>query len=632
MATNGDPVTVTAEWALWGKDAGDAGYHLLECSAGTVSRENFDEVLTRYSPGTLEELPQTTISWLSDRAQPSYVGMAIHDAAERVQYDVSGREIVLTSYFCVPFNELAVGSVPYHAMYQKFRQYALPVPDRHRIQVRLEGLERDEPADVFAMQVAALLLTSKPVCIIGADRAGISVDERLRFLDRVVSLLPYGMRSRLSASTWASSTFRDHRLRLFFANARRPGDDHVVVWDQPPAEAINNSYAYDYLCWVSNDVPGRAARLATLTQEMGFSQPDVLRMLELLGIKRGRPTRTAHTQDLVRWEPATPAIISVEDLLTSCAEQLRDGAPAMRPLIGMLREHLQNPTTESCRAQYRTLISRHRLLRDDLPVDKRLRQDLYEVLLKLAFKTPLNYAAYCQVESCVYGQGGQHGLHESLLRAIAAVGLDGLIMRLLVLAAVDKRMLKSSLRKYPPAPEDLLQAAADGRLYRSHGRIIFTVATGHLLELATAQDRVSLRPILNHYGYLAAALSRLYPENPEHQVSWLSRLLRMAHGKELDTLSVRYVLQGASAAPTDALFAAILLMVHRKNTRFVEREYIRHRIMRTRFSSETHEDLLHRLPEYIITETDPEEQKASDRKADPPPKRRSRWPHPIRHQ
>ena len=148
-----------------------------------------------------------------------------------------------------------------------------------------------------------------------------------------------------------------------------------MVWDQPPAEAINNSYAHDYLCWLSKDVPGRVARLATVTQETGFSQLDVLRMLELLGIKRGRPTGMAHTQELVPWVQARPAsIMSVEELLNSCAEQLSDRTPAVMPIIGMLRQHLHNPPPEEYRAQYRVLIRRHRLLREDLPVEKGVRR------------------------------------------------------------------------------------------------------------------------------------------------------------------------------------------------------------------------------------------------------------------
>lgn len=59
-------VPVSAEWALWGTGGRGPGYRLLQCSARAIARQSFEEVLARYSPGTLEILPQVTISWFSD--------------------------------------------------------------------------------------------------------------------------------------------------------------------------------------------------------------------------------------------------------------------------------------------------------------------------------------------------------------------------------------------------------------------------------------------------------------------------------------------------------------------------------------------------------------------------------------
>ena len=95
------------------------------------------------------------------------------------------------------------------------------------------------PRRLLAMRVAALLLTSRGVCVLGADDA--DAGERLEFLDDVMSLLPYGMRSRLAGATWASSTAYDLNLRLFFADARRRGNDHVVFWHQPEHRADRSS-------------------------------------------------------------------------------------------------------------------------------------------------------------------------------------------------------------------------------------------------------------------------------------------------------------------------------------------------------------------------------------------------------
>lgn len=126
---------------------------------------------------------------------------------------------MLPRLFCVPFSKLAVGSISYFTMYEQFQEFLVPERSRDPVVTQLPVTSADAPADCLAMRVAAMLLTTKPVCILGADR--LDVDARLKFLDSVASLLPYGLRSRLSASTWASGTFKGHKLRLFVASAER---------------------------------------------------------------------------------------------------------------------------------------------------------------------------------------------------------------------------------------------------------------------------------------------------------------------------------------------------------------------------------------------------------------------------
>ena len=301
-AMNSGTVPVTADWALWGKESHDAGYRLLEYSDGPVPGDTFVEVLNRYSPGTLEDLPQVTVSWLRDHAQRNYVAIAIHDT-EHGRYDAGGRQIVFTRYFCVRYEELAAGAVSYHSMYRELGKSRLGVNSRSRIKAELPRFsaapagpapralaaapQPGTPASGLAIRVAALLLTGQPVCILGANR--IALDMRLRFLDEVMSLLPYGMRSRLSASTWVSSTFQEHKLRLFFASARRQADDHVVTWDRPDPAPIRHRYADDYLSWLINGVHEPAALLAGVNEQMGFGQADIAMMLERLHVSYSEP-------------------------------------------------------------------------------------------------------------------------------------------------------------------------------------------------------------------------------------------------------------------------------------------------------------------------------------------------------
>jgi hypothetical protein len=224
-------VPVTAEWALWGKDAQDAEYRLLACSDGSVGAATFVEQITSFSPGSAETWPQVTVGGFLLHGVADYVALAIHDTAQG-RHDAVGREIVYTRYFCVPYPQLAAGRVRYRDMYDAFagfwpdegnqsaRRFVLPRADQVSGSAPLAGPQRP-----LAMRVAALLLTSRAVCVLGAD--GADTRERLAFLDGVMSL-PYGMRSRLAGATWASSTAYDLKLRLFFADARRRGNDHAV--------------------------------------------------------------------------------------------------------------------------------------------------------------------------------------------------------------------------------------------------------------------------------------------------------------------------------------------------------------------------------------------------------------------
>ena len=98
-------VVVTAEWAWRGKRESDRGYSILAHSKGKLGQSNFEEVLTRYSPGTLESLPQVTLSWISSaEAGANYLAIAIHELADDGMFDRDGRTVMFTRYFCAPMS------------------------------------------------------------------------------------------------------------------------------------------------------------------------------------------------------------------------------------------------------------------------------------------------------------------------------------------------------------------------------------------------------------------------------------------------------------------------------------------------------------------------------------------------
>jgi hypothetical protein len=100
--------------------------------------------------------------------------------------------------------------------------------------------------DPLVQQVAAVLLTGGPVCVLGAEKT--SAAERLTFIDAVMALLPYGFRTRMTAATWVRATHRDHRFRLFFSDVKRDANppDYVFNWNRPELTALtpDDDFAY----------------------------------------------------------------------------------------------------------------------------------------------------------------------------------------------------------------------------------------------------------------------------------------------------------------------------------------------------------------------------------------------------
>ncbi|MEU4926276.1 hypothetical protein AB0G54_07175 [Streptomyces yokosukanensis] len=93
----------------------------------------------------------------------------------------------------------------------------------------------DELGFEWAAGMAALLLDGRQL-VITAPRGGAlpGLDERVRTLDAVCSLLPYGCRSWLSGATWTGKA--EHDLRLVFAASARTGQQEAPLGTgRPPA-------------------------------------------------------------------------------------------------------------------------------------------------------------------------------------------------------------------------------------------------------------------------------------------------------------------------------------------------------------------------------------------------------------
>ncbi|WP_261565489.1 hypothetical protein [Frankia gtarii] len=245
----GNPVRLPAGWAVMSKEPGsDDDYAVLRCG-GYFTRPQYEQILRRFNPGTPparsrsapsgESLPWVTVCY-APRGADTVLGVAIRSWTEHV--DGAHRPIAATRFVCVPFSALRENPVSYADLYAAALRLDLDgLPDgtdtveltvgRLRA-AAVEATLAELDVDLSTAAATAATLLVRPVAVLGAP-VGEPADQaltRLRYLDAVVSLLPYGQRARLVASTWFDQGGARH-IRLGFG-ARERADHAGAPWRQ----------------------------------------------------------------------------------------------------------------------------------------------------------------------------------------------------------------------------------------------------------------------------------------------------------------------------------------------------------------------------------------------------------------
>lgn len=283
-------VPVTAGWAIRSKRPGSRDdYSVLDSSAGPLSAAEFGHVLAHFAPGnppaesgTPASLPWVTLSRVGV-GEETYLGVSLQVPTEDV--DSTGRPISRTSYICVSYGDLARDPVTYAGLSEALAAAHLPNPDGAPLPLTVPPLDPAEVARTImelgpkAVATMAALLLSGPVTITGPDFP--DQPTRLRFLDAVAALLPYGYRANYTAATW-SDTGAGARFRIVFANRARD-EASRVTWGSParvPAAGPAGVYL-SFLQRVLGEKPVDVTKLAALishlardTRPRKFEQPE----------------------------------------------------------------------------------------------------------------------------------------------------------------------------------------------------------------------------------------------------------------------------------------------------------------------------------------------------------------------
>ena len=560
-------LTLLAEWALWGKDERNTGYHVMRCSNGDLTGKDFAEIITRYGSGVKPSLPQYTVCWIpGPQGQPEFLAVAIHEVIEpgmpstgNRKRNVGGRVVEYVRMFCFRYADVAEFGSSYTDLVAAVADIPLLEGQTQLIPVELpSGPEPAPPSGAerqLAEEVALRLMTGSPVCIL--DGGALLAAQRLGFIDHVLSLLPFGLRATLSASTSASPTMQDLKLRLYFSSAPREdgGRTSHVSWGRPAHVQLGPGHdaARLYQEWLREAGPGAIGALVEQTDPVRFTETDELEMLNKLPNDR-----------------------SVADTLAELSDKLdaADG-PAVSARVKRLQRYLAGPRDLAERTLYGPLILKHGLFREHSGIHGSVKSSLYRTLLTLGFRLPLSYADYAEIEQSAGGPPGW-ALRQVLMdnRSSSSVyilaGLAG--------SGIGRDQVREALSAGGIDAFSLLDSLAidvDAIRSQQHRRTLIDFTLWYLwtpVDLYELwQGQYDPRTELHDRGYLSGLLARAFPKDLAEQQDRLVNVLQYVYGERIAPGQIRNIFAAPALSPSPAFQAAVTRLVQPQHKRLVER-------------------------------------------------------------
>jgi hypothetical protein len=271
------------DWAILGKEPDSHKEYRIISSSDSGIFTDFAKVLREFTSGSSdgESLPRTSTSYFSigpKEARVEMLGMSFQDWSGHK--DAFGRRSARTRFVCAPWKDFAAAQISYRSLYRALRRFEPEGKGKQTLDIEAY------PTEAFGLDTrplvrltAGLLLTERPVCIVGADK-NLDQEARLNFMDSVAARLPYGFRSSLAVSTWTHSN-SPHNMRLSFASDAPPGATRVL-WTSDPKEPNRflNGLALQYLSTLEDIPDGQLtavlARLAAQGQLLSFRREEEL--------------------------------------------------------------------------------------------------------------------------------------------------------------------------------------------------------------------------------------------------------------------------------------------------------------------------------------------------------------------
>lgn len=328
---------ISAEWAWVSKKPGSSrDYGVLAASGGQTDVRQYVGVYVTgvpspgVPPGSPGTPPWVTLgSFVASTGKP-LVSLLVQDRARG--RDQANRPIWPYCLLLFSFDDLAATDASYQTLWHAVQKVHLPPAERAPLPLSLSPQRPDRLAAAIETlgfeslaTIAAALLEGR-VAVTGAG--GRQRDERLRILDAVAALLPYGFRASLTVSTWVENTL-SHRIRLVFADFSH--DQRLLSLSE--AAPLPPGVGRDYLDTLRRkaDICGLEAVIAHLwgaKKPLSFERPqDALEILDeldsgrdlMMALREETATRSQVLKFFCRPEAAVKG-----------AWQHRDMSPGMR--------------------------------------------------------------------------------------------------------------------------------------------------------------------------------------------------------------------------------------------------------------------------------------------------------------
>ncbi|WP_214107535.1 hypothetical protein [Acrocarpospora catenulata] len=542
-------VRLQVEWAVEGKTPGsNKDYGLLACSRGGLTPHDFTEIRSRYVTGTPKELPQITIGWVGGK---EYTRLLLIIRRWSDQADSFGRRIAQTHYFSVLYSDLAEQRISYEGLYAALDAEL----DAERLVIDLANPESCDPLDIHvpvldpgtlakrvndaAIRVAATLLSNRQLVVVGAE--SLPPLQRLRFLDVVTALLPYGLRTKLSASTWTSG-ITDHGIRLSFASTVPPKAQQVT-WGDPVTVPYEGKAYYELLIEHGDRLTDVVAWLARDSELRSFSSDTARGAVGLLagfGV-----ALTTGTYDPWAGGLHTPGAIG--DALRQCDELVRNqDIESLSRVLGHLelavadRKGRFDPDEQ---ARYREIVRDYRLLSPRPGLKNDVWDRLCSVVLRIA------YGSVLTLEGLLHVLDHVDVVRPDLIQAMARMDTpDPYVCLYLATRLEDYRQAQAVERL---SVDELARAAAQ----EPYDHLVIEAALDGLVRQGQRQQDGALAAALQSYGHLVVPVVFHFPD-ADQRLAKLRRLIEVAYGSNRDKPTFAKIVPFPPAPQDALLFAA----------------------------------------------------------------------------